>query len=225
MCQRRRTDHHLLTPSRSPDAKPRAGRPRSIALYPTTTGKTRPPIRCSLVRPVRAAAKTARSRASAPRRWRLAASRSVLASISTLFRDHGRSARRFRARASIPSAPHPELHAMVHRWTRGRRSCRAALDPAADAGTIGIGGAVLRGGLERRRRRRWPCARHLFAARAGARHAPGLRPRPEARRRLLLFPAAVGGQRLQAAQPVPALDGARRCSRSGRVADGSPRDS
>ena len=38
----------------------------------------------------------------------------------------------------------------------------------------------------------------------------GLRARAEARRRLLFLSAAVGGQRLQAAEPVPALDGAQR---------------
>ena len=45
----------------------------------------------------------------------------------------------------------------------------------------------------------------------------GLRARAEARRRLLFLSAAVGGQRLQAAQSVPALDGAQRCSRSRRL--------
>ena len=43
---------------------------------------------------------------------------SVLASISTLFRVMGDRPAQF-VRSFEPSAPHPELRAMVHRWTRG----------------------------------------------------------------------------------------------------------
>ena len=43
---------------------------------------------------------------------------SVLASISTLFRIMGDRPAQF-VRSFDPSAPHPELRAMVHRWTRG----------------------------------------------------------------------------------------------------------
>jgi uncharacterized protein (TIGR02757 family) len=43
---------------------------------------------------------------------------SVLASISTLFRIIGDRPAEF-VRQFEPSAPHPELRAMVHRWTRG----------------------------------------------------------------------------------------------------------
>ena len=43
---------------------------------------------------------------------------SVLASISTLFRIMGERPAEY-VRAFDPSAPHPELRAMVHRWTRG----------------------------------------------------------------------------------------------------------
>ena len=43
---------------------------------------------------------------------------SVLASISTLFRIMGDRPAEY-VRAFEPSAPHPELRAMVHRWTRG----------------------------------------------------------------------------------------------------------
>src|SRR3954471_3828231 len=43
---------------------------------------------------------------------------SVLNSIDTLFRIMGPSPAAF-VRGFDPSAPHPELHAMVHRWTRG----------------------------------------------------------------------------------------------------------
>jgi uncharacterized protein (TIGR02757 family) len=43
----------------------------------------------------------------------------VLASISTLFRVLGDRPADF-VRTFDPSAPHPELYAMVHRWTRGR---------------------------------------------------------------------------------------------------------
>ena len=44
---------------------------------------------------------------------------SVLASISTLFRILGDRPGDY-VRSFVPSAPHPELYAMVHRWTRGR---------------------------------------------------------------------------------------------------------
>ena len=44
---------------------------------------------------------------------------SVLASISTLFRILGDRPADY-VRSFDPSAPHPELYAMVHRWTRGR---------------------------------------------------------------------------------------------------------
>ena len=43
---------------------------------------------------------------------------SVLASISTLFRIMGERPAQF-VRSFDPAAPHPELRAMVHRWTRG----------------------------------------------------------------------------------------------------------
>jgi uncharacterized protein (TIGR02757 family) len=43
---------------------------------------------------------------------------SVLASIATLFRIMGDRPAQF-VRRFDPAAPHPELHAMVHRWTRG----------------------------------------------------------------------------------------------------------
>ena len=43
---------------------------------------------------------------------------SVLASISTLFRIMGERPAQF-VRSFDPGAPHPELRAMVHRWTRG----------------------------------------------------------------------------------------------------------
>ena len=43
---------------------------------------------------------------------------SVLNSIDTLFRIMGPSPAAF-VRSFVPDAPHPELRAMVHRWTRG----------------------------------------------------------------------------------------------------------
>src|SRR5262249_47726205 len=43
---------------------------------------------------------------------------SVIASISTLFRIMGDRPAQF-VRRFEPSEPHPELRAMVHRWTRG----------------------------------------------------------------------------------------------------------
>src|SRR5262249_44967496 len=60
-------------------------------------------------------------------------------------------------------------------------------------------------------------ARRLLVARACARPEVRLRPRAETAGRLLLFPATVGRQRLQAAEPVPALDGPSRRAGSRRL--------
>ena len=60
-------------------------------------------------------------------------------------------------------------------------------------------------------------ARQLLDAGAGARSDGGVRPRAEAAGRLLFLSAAVGRQRLQAAESVSALDGAPRRARSRRL--------
>ena len=98
---------------------------------------------------------------------------------------------------------------MVHRWTRGvdivallwllrqmidrSGSIEGFFREGYDPEAADIGGR----------------ARQLFAPGAGARSEGGLRAaRPGAHGRLLLLSASVGGERLQAAEPVPALDGA-----------------
>ena len=66
--------------------------------------------------------------------------------------------------------------------------------------------------------RRRSGTRQLFAAGAGSRSDRCVRTsHPQARGRRLFLSSTVGGQRVQAAQPVPALDGASRQPRSRRV--------
>ena len=131
---------------------------------------------------------------------------SVLNSIDTLFRILGPHPAAF-VRTFDPAAPHPELRAMVHRWTRGEDIAallwilRQMLEQSGS-----IERFFARGASSPSRGRRHG-ARPLLDPRAGARHPPRLRPRAEGAGRVLFLPAAVGGQRLQAAEPVPALDG------------------
>ena len=134
---------------------------------------------------------------------------SVLASISTLFRIMGDRPAQF-VRAFDPSEEHPELRAMVHRWTRGVDIAALLWILRQMLERSGSVEAFFAEGLARLGCRRQRRARQLFDARPGDRRAPGLRARAEARRRLLFLSAAVSGQRLQAPQPVPALDGAQR---------------
>ena len=147
---------------------------------------------------------------------------SVLASISTLFRIMGDRPAQF-VRSFDPSEPHPELRAMVHRWTRGvdlaallwilrqmlerSGSVEAFFAEGLAASDVDVSGAL-----------------DSFSRRALAIDVRPVYGRvPEARRRLLFLSAAVGGQRLQAPQPVPALDGPQRRSRSRRLAIGPAR--
>ena len=117
-----------------------------------------------------------------------------------------------------PAAPHPELRAMVHRWTRGEDLVallwilRQMLERA--------------GSIERSSSKVYEpddedvgAALDSFSARALALDlAARLRAAvPRAPGRLLLLSAAVGRQRLQAAEPVPAVDGPARRSRPRRL--------
>jgi hypothetical protein len=137
---------------------------------------------------------------------------SVLASISTLFHILGDRPADY-VRSFDPSAPHPELYAMVHRWTRGRDLAallwilRQMLEHSGSVekffaegwgeDDVDVGAAL--DGFSRR------------ALALDVRRVYGL---------LLLSPA-LSGQRLQAAEPVLALDGAQRRRRPGCLADGS----
>ena len=60
-------------------------------------------------------------------------------------------------------------------------------------------------------------AGQFFESRAGPRSARGIRHRSAPAWRLFLLPAAVGRERVQAPEPVSALDGPARCARSRRV--------
>ena len=71
-----------------------------------------------IVRPLRRSGATGRSSASAPRRWRSGASRACSTRSTRSSRSWGRAPAAF-VRRFDPAAPHPELRAMVHRWTRG----------------------------------------------------------------------------------------------------------
>ena len=96
---------------------------------------------------------------------------SVLNSIDTLFRIMGPHPAAF-VRTFDPAAPHPELRAMVHRWTRGEDI--AALlwvlrQMLEQAGSIE---QFFAAGLEPARRGRRRGARSLLDPGAGARHPP-----------------------------------------------------
>ena len=187
-------------------------RRRSIGCTATTTARIRRAIRStgSARMPAPADREIAGFCAAALAFGRVA---SVLNSIDTLFRILGPHPAAF-VRTFDPSAPHPELRAMVHRWTRGEdiaallwvlrqmleeagsieQFFAAGLDPDAED----IGEALDR-----------------FSSRALAFDVRPVYGRlAETSRSVLLLPAAVGRQRVQAAQSVLALDGAARRGRS-----------
>ena len=132
---------------------------------------------------------------------------SVLNSIDTLFAIVGPRPAEF-VRRFDPAKASPAMRAMVHRWIRGDDLVallwilRQMLDRSGS-----IEGFFLEG-LQRRARGHRPGARQLFDARAGARHAPCIRPSATPSWRLLFLSPAVCGQRVQAAEPLSPVDGA-----------------
>ena len=121
--------------------------------------------------------------------------------------------------ASIARRDGPAFDGIVHRWTRERRHRRAAVAAAADDRSLRVDRGVLPRGRRPRRRTMSSAALDSFSSRALAldlRAAYGRVPKRAGR--LLLLPAAVRGSGLQAAEPVPALDGPARRARSGRLA-------
>ena len=142
---------------------------------------------------------------------------SVLNTVDTLARALGPAPADF-VRTFDPKAPHPEVRAMVHRWTRGVDIVALLWLLRQMIDRVGVDRGVLSPGLRSWRDRHRRRARQFFPPGAGARPSRGLRPaRAGAGRRLLFFYSAVGGQRLQAAEPVPAVDGPPRCGRPRRV--------
>ncbi len=141
---------------------------------------------------------------------------SVLNTIDTLLAIMGPRPAEY-VRQFDPAASHPELRAMVHRWTRGvdiaallwvlRQMLEASGsieefflagdDPAAPDVAAALDGFSTR-------------ALALDVRRAYGRRA-------ETSRCVLFLSAAVGWQRLQAPESVPALDGAARRNRPRRV--------
>ena len=107
---------------------------------------------------------------------------------------------------------------MVHRWTRGVDLVALLWILRQMLERAGSIEAFFADGLRARARVDIGGALDSFSTRALALDIRAVYGRvPEARRRLLLLSAAVGGQRLQAAEPVPALDGAQRRGRSRRL--------
>ena len=106
----------------------------------------------------------------------------------------------------------------MHRWTTGDRCRGARLGAAADAGPLRIDRRVLRRGPRSPRRPTSGPAIDSFSTRAMAldlRAAYGRVPtRPGVG---YFFPRPSSGQRVQAAEPVPAVDGPARRARSGRL--------
>jgi hypothetical protein len=70
------------------------------------------------------------------------------------------------------------------------------------------------------RLRRWPCARGIFGPRQAHPTAPGIWAGAQTARGLLLFRSAVDRRRVQAAEPVPPMDGPAGRGRSWRLDDG-----
>ncbi len=159
-------------------------------------------------------------RRSARRRSRSAAWRACCSRSSGCWRSWARPSGRLRPavrsaarRAGLrrPRAPLDSGSATSWRWSGSLRQMLdrsgsiegfflEGYDPAADD----VGGG----------------ARQLFGARAGARPDSGVRTRRHAQRGrgvAYFFPRPSSGQRLQAAEPVSALDGAPRRARSRRL--------
>ena len=120
---------------------------------------------------------------------------SVLNSIETLFALDRAAARavRARVRSARPHGGHARAWSIA--GSRGRRSRRAALDPAADARSVGLDRTVLRRGLRRGTTDVGPCARQLsrrarWRSISGARLRRACRARPGVR---YFFPRPSAG--------------------------------
>ena len=145
---------------------------------------------------------------------------SVLQSIESLLARDGSASGAVRPR--LRSSPRASAARAARASMDSRpRSAGAADRPAADAARGGLDRGVLSPGRRPAVPGRRPGARFVFDARAGDRPARRLRASCAApARRVLLLPAAVGGQRLQAAQPVSAVDGSPRRDRPWRLDEG-----
>ena len=200
----------MLSPARAAALRPPLDR-----LYRACAGPAAPatPSTASVSTPRRP---TARSPGSWPQAWRSAASPSILSSIGAALAPHGPVAGGLRARlrAGPRCRPVPAVRPSLDARARHRRP---AGDPAAHARHRGVAGAVLprrrRPGLAGHR----PGAGVVRGARASRGPAARLRPPPRTPGVHALLPAALGRQRLQAAEPVPALDGPARRHRPRRL--------
>ncbi len=106
----------------------------------------------------------------------------------------------------------PERHGaafadLVHRWTRGPDLVALVWIMKQMIDRAGSIEAFFLEGYDPAAEDVEDGARQLFDARAGARSAVGLRKGAEAPGGLLLLPASVRRERLQAAESVPAMDG------------------
>ena len=161
--------------------------------------------------PLRRARTTARSSASAPPALAFGRVASVLQSIESLLAVMGPRPAAF-VRALRSGARRRALEPLVHRWIRGRDLVALLLDPAADAARVAARSRAssLAGRRSGDAATSAPALESLLDARARRPTcAPPTAARAEAAGRLLFLSAAVGRQRVQAAEPVPALDGAQ----------------
>ena len=144
---------------------------------------------------------------------------SVMASVGRVARGDGRASRRATSATSTPRRDARALTPIVHRWIRGADLVALMLVLQAMLREHGsIEGAFVAG--------HDPAAADVgpaldaFAARACAVDVrAGLRRKPSPARAgyRYFFARPSGGSALQAAEPVPALDGAPRRRRSGRL--------
>ena len=180
---------------------------------PTSTTRTRPPIRS------RSSGATARRRSRSRRLLRGGARLRPRGERAAVDRaaagGHGAASGGIRPRVrSRP--PRPGLRAARAPLDPRARSRGAAAGSCSGCSTIGHDRRILRSTATTRPR---PTSRRRSTASSRRALATDLRRRYGRRRPapgvVLLLSAAVGGQRLQAAEPVPALDGARTRSTSG----------
>ena len=144
---------------------------------------------------------------------------SVLASIERVLAAMGPSPAAF-VRGFDAARDGDVLRPLVHRWTRGpdlvALAARAAIDAAARTGSLERAFAAGHDPAERRHSRRRSRPSRACACRTDVREAYGRR-MPARPGFWYFFTKPSGGSALQAAQPVPALDGALRRRRSRRL--------
>ena len=208
------------------DARATDLRRRLDALYRALRPPVRGPRPAAVRAPRSARTPTARWWASSPRRWPTATCGRSSAASAAVLEALGAAARGRGATGSSRARWPRRLPGFKHRFNDGRDvACLLFfVAPDARAARLGGGASSAPGHAPRRARRRaprWPRSpRATLALDHGGLYGRGAL--PARRGRALLLPVARGRERLQAAEPVPALDGAPRRRGPRRVARRGP---